>query len=111
MIPVATVSAVHEQVQKRAGGHQEPGQHPEHVSPMLGPEEEGGNRQEHAQRDAARCSKEAPASRPISSAHESSPRLTSARARSSSLALMATMTVLSDMKAAPSAGVSTSPQA
>ena len=100
---------VHEQVQQWTGGQQEPGQHPEHVRPMLDPEKEGGDRQKHAQRDADRRSEEA-ASRPMSGAHERSPRLTSDRARSSSLALMATMTVLSDMKAAPSAGVSTSPQ-
>ena len=100
----------HEEVQERARGHQEPGQHPKDVCPMLDPKKKGGDRQKHAQGDAGRRREEASVSRPISGAHEPSPRLTSARARSSSLALMATMTVLSDMKAAPSAGVSTTPQ-
>ena len=101
---------VHEQVQQWTGGQQEPGQRPEHVCPMLDPEKEGGDRQKHTERDADGRREEAPSTRPVLVAHEASPRLTSERARSSSFALMATMTVLSDMKAAPSAGVSTSPQ-
>ena len=107
---IAVPAPVHEQVQERAGGQQEPRERSEDMRPMLSPEEEGGDRQEHAQRDAGRRSEEAPASRPISGAHERSPGLTSDLARSSSLALMATITVLSDMNAAPSAGVSTTPQ-
>jgi hypothetical protein len=39
---------VHEQVQQWTGGQQEPGQHPQHVCPMLDPEKEGGDRQKHA---------------------------------------------------------------
>jgi hypothetical protein len=58
MITVATVSAMHEQVHERAGGQQEPWEHSQQMRPMLGPEEEGGNRQEGEQRDASRRTQE-----------------------------------------------------
>ena len=106
----AMPAPVHEQVQERTSGEQNPWQRPQQMCPMLGPEEERGDRQENAQRNAGGCGEEASAGAPLLDAHACSPRLTSARARSSSLALMATMTVLSDMKAAPSAGVSSTPQ-
>ena len=78
---------------------------------LVGRHPRGGDRQKQAQRDSGKCGEEASASRTIQLAHDRCPRLTSVRARSNSFALIATMTVLSDMKAAPSAGINNGPQA
>jgi hypothetical protein len=45
----AMPAPVHEQVQERAGGQQDPGQRAENMRPVLGPQEEGGYGDERQQ--------------------------------------------------------------
>jgi hypothetical protein len=45
----AMPAPVHEEVQERARGHQEPGKRTKDVRPMLGPQEEGGDRDKRQQ--------------------------------------------------------------